>query len=257
MISMKNDRIIASWDKIEPSDSANSRMLYAILEQNRSFLKGKDKGNDLSKAKKTLISAAACLALLIAVTGIGGVNMNWFGTKPDAGAGIDGTILPGGSMPEGIDPVAASIAVFPADKSLADIADATLNELSEAEAHSTFALGDYLPSAIPDGYRFETASLYETTMKDGTKYYLLRVTYTTGDSSNYEIAPVADPVADFKVQLTNFQPKTEKTIYTIETLPSDLAGRGFLHIAKGDVYVGFDAGDLTHDEIMSVLNSIN
>ena len=37
-------------------------------------------------------------------------------------------------------------------------------------------LGNHLP-----GYHFAKASLYETTIKDGTKYHLFRVTYTTGN----------------------------------------------------------------------------
>ena len=253
MISMKNDRIIASWNKIEPSDSANERMLSAILERNRSVQNGKDKVNYMSKTKKILIPAVACLALLIAVTGIVGANLNWFGTKTDAGAGVDGTVVPGGCLPEGIDPIVASVAVYPADRILSDIADATLNELSEAEAHSYLELGAYLPSAIPDGYQFKAASIYETTMKDGTKYHLLRVTYTTGDSGNDDMAPVAE----FTVQLTDFQPNTEKTIYTVDTLPNELSEKGFLHIAWGDVYVGIDTGDLTRDDVLSVLNPIN
>lgn len=36
MISMKHNKIIASWNKAEPSDAANDRMLSAILEMNRS-----------------------------------------------------------------------------------------------------------------------------------------------------------------------------------------------------------------------------
>ena len=37
-------------------------------------------------------------------------------------------------------------------------------------------LGNHLP-----GYHFAKASLYETTIKDGTQYHLFRVTYTTGN----------------------------------------------------------------------------
>lgn len=253
MISMKNDKIIASWNKIKPSDSANERMLTAILERNRSVQNGKDKVNYMSKTKKILIPAIACLALLIAVTGIVGTNLNWFDGKTDAGAGVDGTVVPGGCLPEGIDPIVASVAVYPADRRLSDIADATLNEISEAEAHSAFELGAYLPSAVPESYQFKAASIYETTMKDGTKYHLLRVIYATGDSNNENMAPVDE----FTVQLTDFQPNTEKTIYTVDTLPNDLSEKGLLHIAWGDVYVGIDTGDLTRDEVLSVLNSIN
>ena len=258
---MKNDKIITSWDKIEPSDSANERMLSAILERNRSVHDRKDKVNSMSRTKKTkrmLIPVAACLVALIAITGIVGNNLNWFGTKgdvgSDAGAGVDGTVLPGGSIPEGIDPVVASIAVYPADKSLSDVADATLNEINEAEAYSTIEMGDHLPTSIPDGYHFKNASIYETTMKDGTKYYLLRVNYTTGDNDS---ADISTHTADISVQLTNFHPNTEDAIYTMDSLPNDFSGKKFLRVVYSNVYVGFEVGDLTYDEIMLVLNSIN
>lgn len=78
---MKNDKIIASWNKIEPSDSADERMLSAILERNRSVRNRKDKVNYMSRTKKRLIPAVVCMALLIAVTGIIGGNLGWFGSK--------------------------------------------------------------------------------------------------------------------------------------------------------------------------------
>ena len=81
MISMKNNKIIASWNKIKPSDSANDRMLSAILEQNRSVRNEKNKVNNMKNSKKKLIPAVACLAILIAVTGIAGGCLGWFGSK--------------------------------------------------------------------------------------------------------------------------------------------------------------------------------
>lgn len=84
MISMKNNKIITSWDKIEPSDSANDRMLSAILEKNRSVHDRKDKVNYMSQRKnfkKFLIPVAACLVAIVTVTGIVGSNMGWFGSK--------------------------------------------------------------------------------------------------------------------------------------------------------------------------------
>lgn len=81
---MKNNKIIISWDKIKPSDSVNERMLSAILKQNRSVHDRKDKVNLMSKTKKSrkmLIPVAACLVALIAVTGIIGGNVGWFGSK--------------------------------------------------------------------------------------------------------------------------------------------------------------------------------
>ena len=81
---MKNNKIITSWDKIEPSDSANDRTLSAILEKNRSVHDRKDKVNYMSQRKnfnKILIPVAACLVAIVAVTGIVGSNMGWFGSK--------------------------------------------------------------------------------------------------------------------------------------------------------------------------------
>ena len=81
---MKNNKIITSWDKIEPSDSANDRMLSAILEKNRSVHDRKDKVNYMSQRKnfkKFLIPVAACLVAIVVVTGIVGSNMGWFGSK--------------------------------------------------------------------------------------------------------------------------------------------------------------------------------
>ena len=243
---MKNNKIIDSWNLIEPSVSANERMLSAILERNRSVQKEKDKVIYMTKAKKMLIPVAACLALLVAVTGIAGNTLNWFGSKPDSGTGVDGTVIPGGSVPEGIDPIMASVAVYPADRELSDVADATLREITEDEAYRIEGLSEHLPSLVIDGYHFRNSSIYETTMKDGTKYYLLRVDYTTGDET----------VADYSVQLTSFMPKVEDTIYMSDSIPSDISHE-FFHFERNGVCFGMNPGDLTYDEIMSVINSIS
>lgn len=74
MISMKNSKIIASWDKIEPSDSANERMLSAIMEQNRSVHDRKDKvysmpKNNSSSFRRIPRVAVIALVLCICLTG--------------------------------------------------------------------------------------------------------------------------------------------------------------------------------------------
>ena len=83
-------------------------------------------------------------------------------------------------IPTGIDPVIASIAVYPATESIEDVANATVESIAEVDAYGFDTLGEYLPASLPDGYHFGKADLYETTMKDGTVYYMLRVQYTTG-----------------------------------------------------------------------------
>ena len=101
------------------------------------------------------------------------------GVFPDQGAGVD----PGGTHPDGVDPVIASVAVYPATENIEDVADATLESISEVDAYEFDTLGEYLPTSLPDGYHFGKANLYETTMKDGTRYYMLRVQYTTGNDT--------------------------------------------------------------------------
>ncbi|MDN5315724.1 MAG: hypothetical protein PWP10_4476 [Clostridiales bacterium] len=75
MISMKNNKIIASWNKIEPSDSANERMLSAILERNRSVHNRKVEVNTMPRTHTSVkkknpwikwVAAAACISLMFA-----------------------------------------------------------------------------------------------------------------------------------------------------------------------------------------------
>lgn len=95
---MKNDKIIASWNKIEPGDFANDRMLSAIMERNRSAHGKKDEVKSMlhtTKAKKTLISAAACLVVFIMAAGILGSNLGWFSPKnPTVNPGTEDAVLP-------------------------------------------------------------------------------------------------------------------------------------------------------------------
>ena len=81
---MKNDKIIASWNKIEPGDAADERMLSAILARNRSAHEGKNHENKWSKTKTAWIqwgALAACVCLIaLAVVKLTG--------SPSASSGI-------------------------------------------------------------------------------------------------------------------------------------------------------------------------
>lgn len=81
---MKNDIIVASWNKIKPSDSANNRILSAIIEQNHSAYEGKDMINNMRIKNKFLVSIAACLILIAAVTVIMGIHFGWFRSEKDS-----------------------------------------------------------------------------------------------------------------------------------------------------------------------------
>lgn len=103
---------------------------------------------------------------------------------------------------------------------------------------------EHLPSTVIDGYQFKNASLYETTMKDGSKYFLLRVDYTTGDRN----------IADYSVQLTTFKPQTDDAILTPDTIPDNVSD--YFHFEQGSIYYGMNPGDLTYEEVMAVVKSI-
>ena len=76
---------------------------------------------------------------------------------------------PAGNFPDGVDPVIASLAVFPAAEDITDVENATIESITETDAYEVDTPGEYLPASWPGNYHFGNASLYETTMKDGTK----------------------------------------------------------------------------------------
>lgn len=200
---------------------------------------------------------AACLCLV--VTGIAVSQIpNVF---PDHGAGID----PGGTHPDGIDPVIASIAVYPATESIEDVANATVESIAEVDAYGFDTLGEYLPASLPDGYHLGKADLYETTMKDGTVYYMLRVQYTTGYGtpqgiSGEEVAPDPNTLGNsLVVFIMNYKPEVKREIYEptdiTESKLEEIGGLTF-HISYGDIYVGISPDTATTDDILVVVDSI-
>ena len=259
MILMINDRIISAFDQIVPDDSADERMLLAILKRNQRMYEIK---KNRHQEKKTVLAAAFVLLIAVAA-GIIGYKTNWLGsnTAPnngDAGFGedIDGTILPGGSLPEGMDPIVASLAVFPEGETLVEVADARLDSLSQKEAYDTEISGKHLPEFVPDGYEFRHAGLYTTTMKNGMIYYMLSVSYSSGESVHDDSSEDVVDTLDYSVSMWSFTPKTESEVFSINALPDDLSGKGLIYVLYDDVYIGIDAGDLSHNQIVSVLNSI-
>ena len=169
---------------------------------------------------------------------------------------IDGTV-PGGSVPAALDPVKASIAVFPNSESLSDVADATLEEISETDAKALDGIGAYIPSVLPEGWFRQSANLYETTMNNGTVYRMLRIRYCRSGEDISVPGGESDYTDEFRISITNFEPKTEKPIYSIDELSEDIDLSETFHIAVGDAYAIVSADMLTYDEIMSVLNSMN
>ena len=141
--------------------------------------------------------------------------------------------------------------------------------IDEATAYGISGLGEYLPTELPSGYQFNKADLYETTMKNGTQYHMLRVTYVIGGNepsaaSTNDDGGVLVPTPDsfgssFAIFIMDYEPKTKKTIYRFEDLPSFLETAkdvAVFHFSYGNVYIGCSPSELSTKEILTVVNSI-
>ena len=224
---------------------------------------------DFSVAKKARKPAwvkwaamEACLCLVVYIS----VFQPWENEqRPGVGGNDVGSM---GQFPDGVDPIIASKAVYPANENLTDVSNATIEDISEADIYGLNGVSSYVPNELPKGYVVANASLYETTMNNGTQYHLLRITYGRGTSSqsnpvivdgNTEKEVQANsPVYEetITVSIWDHKPNTERNIYTPETLPEDISNGRTFHISVGDVYVGISATGATNEDAMTVLNSI-
>ena len=177
----------------------------------------------------------------------------------DAGGAVDGV------WPEGVDPVVASVAVIPAGESLLDVADATLVSINEEDAKNIERLGAYLPDTLPEGCRYGTAGYYETTMKDGTRYHMIRVTYESGQGTVPAPVPEGVQAASEMTGNTAFlwmvwghRPDTDKPIYQPDEVTPQLLDQigGVFYIDYDGVYVGIVQYEISTEELMSIINSI-
>ena len=203
---------------------------------------------------------AACLCLIAGVVATSKISS----PLPP----MEGGSSPDGIWPEGADPIIASIAVYPANENVENIETATCEKLGKEEAYAMEVLGEHLPTWLPDSVSFDYANLYETTMKDGTKYYMLRAFYTTGkgipsyivDGETAQSFP--DNFHDeFAVFVMNYKPVSQNSIHQIGDLPEFLGstwGGDTFFFEFENVYIGFSPSrpEFSVDEILSVITSI-
>lgn len=219
---------------------------------------------------------AACFGLILtaALTMLPGILKGPNNIEPSPNPSIPG----GGNIPgehqggvftDGVDPLIESIAVYPATEDIRDVEDATMKGLDETTAYGISGLGEYLPTKLPSGYLFDKADLYETTMKSGTQYHMLRVTYAVGgnetpttstNDDGEELAPTPNSFSSsFAIFIMDYEPKTKKTIYRFEDLPKLLETAkdvAVFHFYYENVYIGFSPSELSAEEILTVVNSI-
>lgn len=211
-------------------------------------------------------SIAACLCVVSAVAAIWCNGPGLFGNLPESGGDVEGGgIAPGGVLLEGVDPVVASVAIFPAGENLSDVADATLVSIDEKDAKKIERLGDYLPDTLPEGCRYGTAGYYETTMRDGTRYRMIRVTYESGQGAvpapvpeNAQAASEMTGGTAFLWMVWGHRPDTDRPVYQPDEVTVRLLEQtgGVFYIEYEGVYVGIERLEIDAKELMNIIRSI-
>lgn len=217
-----------------------------LIEKAENYVAVKKKN---SRTKWAAMAACLCLVVVGAITIISKNN-------PGQGEGL----ATGGGYAGGV-----SIACFPAGKSLNDVANASGKFITEEEAKAVNGLCNYLPSEVPSNYHFGYASLFKTTMKDGTVYRKLYVAYRTGEkpiiTSDGGIADDPGTMGDeFYITIYDFKPNTREVIYNSEEINEELLSDnhdGIIYIKYGDFYFSIEGPILlTPSEAIDVINHI-
>ncbi len=154
-----------------------------------------------------VMAASLCLAVVGAALLQKGVNSPNAGSEHGAGgAGSEANY---------------GVWVGPATLVVEDIASAEVVSLTESEVLSN-PLAEHLPKELPDGFHYGRGSVYNTVMKDGTEYNMLRVEYITGTIPEPQftedggaIAQNPDMTGDlFTVCIMNYEPETRNGVYS-------------------------------------------
>ena len=177
--------------------------------------------DDIVKGAKTIMkkkmnwrtwgAMAACLCLVVVAAAL------------LASSDIPLAITGGGGMDLGNDGMTYnySVAVYPATESEDNVDTADVVSLTEQEALDN-PLADYLPKQLPEGFHYGRGSIYNTVMKDGTQYNMLRIEYITGEipkpqfaEDGGEAVPNPELLGDtFTVCVMNYEPETDISIYS-------------------------------------------
>ena len=221
--------------------------------------------DDIVKGAKTIMkkkmnwrtwgAMAACLCLVVVAAAL------------LASSDIPLAITGGGGMDLGNDGMTYnySVAVYPATESEDNVDTADVVSLTEQEALDN-PLADYLPKQLPEGFHYGRGSIYNTVMKDGTQYNMLRIEYITGGIPKPEFAedggeavPNPELLGDtFTVCVMNYEPETDISIYssqediTVSLLEED----GAVYIHSGDCYIGVFTDTAEPANVLDALRNI-
>ena len=211
-----------------------------------------------------LIPIAACFILMIAVTAYIGIQNNWFREKentvninstyehPDEADGdYNVACFPEGRTGD------YNFACFPAGRTIDEVENATCIGVSKNSLNDVNDLCDYVPSYTPSPYYWEVAGLYETTMKDGTIYRMLKITYITGSDDN--TIDDTNDVLNYCISVCNFKPDISD-LFDFEGLSeeilSEIYEKDIFAIKYENHYVIIEPVLLSKDETIKIINSI-
>ncbi len=209
---------------------------------------------------KVCSAIAACLCLVVGATTILWQNNSPAGGPSIPGSGDSGGITTGGSMTE-----TYSVAVYPASESEENVDTADVISLTESEALDN-PLAEHLPKQLPESFHYGRGSIYNTVMKDGTQYNMLRVEYITGEipepkfaEDGGEIVPAPGLIGDtFVVCVMNYEPKIDRDIYSSaeEITISLLEENGAVFVRLGDCYISVFAETAEPEAVLDALRNI-
>lgn len=201
---------------------------------------------------------AACLcAVLIGVFVVPYMNTSTPGGVDVPGSGDTGGVEGGTET--------YSVAVFPPTESEQDVMTANVTSLTEIEMMQQL-LAARLPKELPNSFHYGRGSHYETTMKDGTRYNMLRIEYITGTIPEQQftedggaIAPDLESVGShFLLVFWDHAPKSKEEIYVPEDVTLSLLEDGrFICIQYDDIYVGVSAETAEVKSVLETLKSID
>ena len=183
---------------------------------------------------------AACLCLIVGIT--------FLLRQTSELSGLSTPVTGGGGTDGGNDGMTStySVAVYPGTENEENVDSAEVVNLTEEEtlAHP---LAKHLPGQLPEDFHYGRGSIYNTVMKDGTQYNMLRVEYITGEIPEQEFAedggaimPAPGLIGDtFVVCVMNYEPKTDRAIYSSveEITISLLEESGAASFRLGDCYI--------------------
>ncbi len=201
----------------------------------------------------------------------GGVTGGGTATEPGGLTGGDSDDLMSGSY---------SVAVYPPSEKREDVASAKVDGLTEDEAFSN-ELAKHLPKQLPDGFHFGRGWIYNTVMKDGTTYNMLKIEYISGwiqeqkfTEDGGAIAPDVWTEGDsFYVCVKNYEPDThdkyipdpdkqpvsviEEIYSSAEEVPISLLEQfRTVYIRCGENYVSVERNTAESEVVLEALRSI-